>query len=59
MIFISCPSPTHNSHIQNLTFPTLQNDLLSDSIKSFFWQFISTLLWKLYAKMENKLLNII
>ena len=44
-------------HIQNLTFPTLKNYLLSDSIKSFFWQFISTLLGKLYAKIEQNLIK--
>ena len=35
----------------------LENWPLSDSSKPVFWQFISTLPGKLYAKIEKKLLN--
>ena len=40
-----------------LTLQTLTNDLQSNSIKSIFWQFISTLLGKFHAQIEKKVIK--
>ena len=41
----------------NLTFLTLKKTFRAIKSKPVFWQFISTLPGKLYAKIEKKLLN--